>query len=220
MICVTENDEDHIVCLLLFKKVSHRKRRPFSFLPFMFSKILPFKKKLLACDEEINFGLFMFSCAEKMSVAGVMQSVGHRLRLARLRSNKSSADVAATLNFSNESQLADIEAGRSPLEKIGVCLGRLAVKYGVTVFCLVNPEGDGDSCGSFLKKLRLQSSQSISEVCRNIFGDCDEEFWLMSEKEMTLIEHGNHGTFERWVAVIKAFCLVVGVDIFAVVIGL
>jgi hypothetical protein len=31
MICVTENDEDHIVCLLLIKKVSHRKRRPFSF---------------------------------------------------------------------------------------------------------------------------------------------------------------------------------------------
>jgi hypothetical protein len=31
MICVTGNDEDHIVCLLLIKKVSHRKRRPFSF---------------------------------------------------------------------------------------------------------------------------------------------------------------------------------------------
>jgi hypothetical protein len=167
---------------------------------------------------QMIFGLLL-ACGINVGWLDAMQSVGQRLRLARLRSNKSSADVAATLNFSCESQLADIEAGRSPLEKIGVCLGRLAVKYGVTVSCIVNPEGDGESCGLFLKKLRLQSSQSIGELCRNIFGDC-EELWLMSEKEMALVEHGNHGTFERWVAVIKAFCLVVGVDIFAVVIGL
>ncbi|CUI14065.1 Hypothetical protein, putative, partial [Bodo saltans] len=128
--------------------------------------------------------------------------------------------IAAALNLSSESQLADIEGGKSPLEKIGVSLGRIAVKYGVPVSQLLNFDGENESCGNALRKLRLQSSLSVGDVCRSIFPDFIEDMWPLSEKEMTLIENGNHGSFERWIAVLRAFCLVTEVDVFALVVGL
>lgn len=148
--------------------------------------------------------------------------VGQRFRLCRLRANKSPAEMAAILNMSSEGQYVDVELGKSPLERFGPLIGRLAVKYSVPVAQLLNTT-DSEAIGLVVKKQRLLGSMSVVETCRAVCVvacDDDESEWLISEKEMVLIESGNHGTFERWLLVLKAFCLTCSCDLFTVVVGL
>jgi transcriptional regulator with XRE-family HTH domain len=179
-------------------------------------------------------------------------TVGQRMRNARLRAQKTPTEVATTLNVSSEAQYLDMESSKSPLERFGCLIGRLAVKYGVPVRDLINPplsdqtEGavsEPTFIGTVLKQHRIANALSVSDVCRILTNqqechtedtDLDatredgsaaaevsaqENLLSFSEKEMHLIESGNHGGFERWMAILRAFCLAVDVDPFTLVIG-